>query len=98
MRAVVAALHGSDESVSSPTFVFRQSYAGTPPIEHLDLYRIDDPESELPELGLEDAFGDDRVALVEWADHAPGWLPEHRIDVTIAGKGDEPRTVRIERR
>ena len=35
------------------------------------------------------------TALVEWPDHAPGWLPENRIDVTIEGVGDGPRTIRV---
>jgi tRNA threonylcarbamoyladenosine biosynthesis protein TsaE len=94
----VAALHGSDAGVSSPTFVFRQRYEGTPPVEHVDLYRIDDPAAELPELGLEDAFTADAIAFVEWPDRAVGWLPPHRIDVTIAGVGEGPRTIRVERR
>ncbi len=100
MRGVVAELHGSDEAVSSPTFVFRQRYdapeAGTPAIEHVDLYRIDDP-AELPDLALDEAFGPDSIALVEWPDRAEDWLPAGRIEVTIEGLGEGPRTVRIAR-
>ena len=97
VRAVVRALHGSDDAVSSPTFVFRQRYDGTPPIEHVDLYRIEDPAAELPELALDDAFGPDRIALVEWPERAAGGLPPDLIDVAIAGAGDGPRTVRVTR-
>lgn len=96
VRALVRALHGSDAAVSSPTFIFRQRYDGTPPIEHVDLYRIEDPVRELPDLALEEAFAPDRIALVEWPDHAPDWLPENRIDVTIDGVGDGPRTIRVQ--
>ena len=77
--------------------MFRQTYAGTPPIEHVDLYRIDDAAAELPELGLEDAFASDRIALVEWPERAEDWLPADRIDVTIGGAGEEPRRVRVRR-
>ena len=99
MRAVVAALHGSDQAVSSPTFVFRQRYdsPGLPAIEHVDLYRIEDPRAELPDLALDDAFAPDRIALVEWPDRAEGWLPPGRIEVDIDGIGDGPRTVRVTR-
>jgi tRNA threonylcarbamoyladenosine biosynthesis protein TsaE len=97
VRAIVRALHGSDAAVSSPTFVFRQTYAGTPTIEHLDLYRLDDASSELPELGLDDALGADRIALIEWAERAGAWLPAARIELVIEGAGDGPRTVRIRR-
>jgi tRNA threonylcarbamoyl adenosine modification protein YjeE len=99
VRAVVAVLHGSDQAVSSPTFVFRQRYdpphGGAPPVEHVDLYRIEDPATEMPDLALDDAFAPDRIALVEWPERAEGWLPANRIEVAIDGIGAGPRTVRI---
>jgi tRNA threonylcarbamoyl adenosine modification protein YjeE len=94
VRAIVRALHGSDAAVSSPTFVFRQRYDGVPPVEHLDLYRLED-RRELPELGLEDAFGPDRIALVEWPERAPELLPAGTIAVAIEGAGDGPRTITV---
>ncbi len=97
VRAVVRALHGSDDAVSSPTFVFRQRYDGTPPIEHVDLYRVEDPAAELPDLALDDAFAPDRIALVEWPERAAGRLPPDPIEVAIEGAGDGPRTVRVTR-
>jgi tRNA threonylcarbamoyl adenosine modification protein YjeE len=92
IRAIVRALHGSDDAVSSPTFVFRQRYDGEPTVEHLDLYRIE-TAAELEELGLDDAFGPDRVTLVEWPDRAPGLLPAGTLGVWVAGSGDGPRTI-----
>jgi tRNA threonylcarbamoyl adenosine modification protein YjeE len=92
IRALLRALHGSDEAASSPTFIFRQRYDGDPPIEHLDLYRIESP-AELDELGLEDAFGPDRITLVEWPERAPSLLPADAISLAIAGSGDGPRTI-----
>lgn len=97
VRALVRALHGSDEAVSSPTFIFRQRYDGTPPVEHVDLYRIEDPAAELPDLALEEAFAPDRIAVVEWPERAESWLPAQRLEVAIAGIGDGPRTVRVTR-
>ncbi len=94
VRAVVHELHGSDEAVSSPTFVFRQRYEGVPPIEHVDLYRVERP-GELADLALDDVFEPSAVVLIEWPEHAGGWLPAERLDVTIAGSGDGPRTVRL---
>ena len=40
VRAVVTALHGSDET-SSPTFTFWHRYDGEPPIDHVDLFGSD---------------------------------------------------------
>lgn len=105
VRALVRALHGSDEAVSSPTFVFRQRYdappadAGpaAPSVEHLDLFRVDDPARELPDLALEDAFETGAIVLVEWPERADGWLPKTRIEVAIDGSGAGPRTVRVDR-
>jgi tRNA threonylcarbamoyladenosine biosynthesis protein TsaE len=96
VRALIAALHGSDVPVSSPTFVFRQRYDGTPPVEHLDLFRLDDPV-EAVDLGLEEAFGPDRITVVEWPERFPGLLPSGAIRIHIAGAGDEPRRLQIER-
>jgi len=96
VRALVRTLHGSDVPVSSPTFVFRQRYDGTPPIEHLDLYRIDDP-AEAADLGLHEAFGPDRITVVEWPERLPDLMPAGAIRVHISGSGDEPRRVQIER-
>jgi tRNA threonylcarbamoyl adenosine modification protein YjeE len=96
VRAVVRALHGRDEA-SSPTFTFRHTYAGEPPIEHLDLYRIEDP-AEARELGLEEAFDGASIVLVEWPERLPQLIPEHAVHVGITGSGDSPRDVVIERR
>ncbi len=96
VRALVEALHGSDVPVSSPTFVFRQRYDGTPPVEHLDLFRIDDP-AEAAELGLEEAFAPDRITVVEWPERLPDLLPAGAIRIRITGAGDEPRRLQIER-
>lgn len=97
VRAVVCALHGSGDAVSSPTFVFRQRYDGVPPVEHVDLYRIEDPAAELPDLALDDAFAPDRITLVEWPERAPEALPPERIEVAIDGAGDGPRRIRVTR-
>jgi tRNA threonylcarbamoyladenosine biosynthesis protein TsaE len=95
VAAAARALGAADE-VASPTFVFRHRYAGPLPIEHLDLYRIDDPAESI-ELGLDDAFGGDAVAFVEWPERLPDLVPDTAIRVTIAGSGTAPRTIEIRR-
>ncbi|MBV9270989.1 MAG: tRNA (adenosine(37)-N6)-threonylcarbamoyltransferase complex ATPase subunit type 1 TsaE [Candidatus Eremiobacteraeota bacterium] len=93
IRAAVAArLH--DDPTSSPTFTFWQRYQGEPPIDHLDLYRVDDPR-DLNELGLEEAFSGDSIVMVEWWEKAPFLVPARRFEVDIEGKGDEPRRLRV---
>lgn len=91
VRAVVRELHGSDQSCS-PSFTFRHRYDGDPPIEHIDLFRIDDP-AELNELGLEEALDGHSVALIEWWRNAPDAIPSRRYEIEIQGAGDQPRTI-----
>ncbi len=92
----VARALGSNADVASPTFTFWHRYAGPIPLEHLDLYRIEDPH-EATELGLDEALGADGIAFVEWPGRLPGFVPGDAIVVRIAGSGDEPRTLEIER-
>ncbi len=93
--AVARAL-GSEADVASPTFTFWHRYAGPIPLEHLDLYRIEHP-SEAVELGLDEALGADGIAFVEWPARLPGFVPPSAIVVRIAGSGDDPRHLEIER-
>jgi tRNA threonylcarbamoyl adenosine modification protein YjeE len=91
--AIVRALHGTDQS-TSPSFTFRHRYDGDPPIEHIDLYRIDDPR-EIVELGLEEALDGHAIALIEWWRNAPDVIPSRRYEIEIEGAGDEPRTLSL---
>jgi tRNA threonylcarbamoyladenosine biosynthesis protein TsaE len=92
--AALAAALGNEAEVTSPTFTFWHRYGGSPPLEHLDLYRIESA-SELAELGLEDAFAPEGIALVEWADRIPGLVPAHAVRVRLSGSGDGPREVDV---
>jgi tRNA threonylcarbamoyl adenosine modification protein YjeE len=93
VRAIVRALHG-DDPTTSPTFTFWHRYAGNPPIDHLDLYRVED-RRDLTELGLEQAFDGTSIVLVEWWDHAPELLPPRRFEIDVQGAGSEPRRLTV---
>jgi tRNA threonylcarbamoyladenosine biosynthesis protein TsaE len=98
VRGIVRSLLG-DDPVSSPTFTFRHRYEGPGlgfAVEHLDLYRLED-ESELTELGLEEAFGPAILTVIEWPERAPSLVGLPAWRVAIVGSGDEPREVTIER-
>jgi tRNA threonylcarbamoyladenosine biosynthesis protein TsaE len=81
--------------VSSPTFVLVHEYVGRLPIYHLDLYRLDAPDAELIDLGLDEML-DDGVVLIEWADRAGEALPRPRwrVELAITGESDREVTVR----
>ena len=82
--------------VTSPTFVLINQYRGRLPLYHLDAYRTDSL-AEVVDLGLEEMLHGDGVTVIEWADKVAGLLPADAITVIIAGLGDEPRRIAIER-
>jgi len=57
---------------------------------------VDDP-AEGADLGLEEAFGPDRITIVEWPERLPDLLPAGAIRIHITGAGAEPRRLQIER-
>ena len=58
----------------SPTFVLMTRHHGRLVLNHLDLYRIDDP-LEAWELGMDEQIFGDGVSVVEWADKAEHLFP-----------------------
>ena len=69
--------------VNSPTFTIVQVYEeGRLPLYHFDVYRIGDVE-EMDEIGYEDYFYGEGVALIEWSTLIEEIIPEDAIHVTI---------------
>ena len=93
-RAFLRTLAGDPGlEVPSPTFTLAQRYPVKdpyPPVWHVDLYRLTD-ESELRELGLEDAIAEG-IMLIEWPDKAAGLLPTTTL--TVAFRPGASKTTR----
>jgi len=83
---------GVTDTINSPSFVLMAEYAGRLPLFHIDLYRLTDAGDALSG-GLLDERQAEGVTLVEWPDRMGELLPAARLDVTIDGTGDEPRTI-----
>ncbi|MBR4719781.1 MAG: tRNA (adenosine(37)-N6)-threonylcarbamoyltransferase complex ATPase subunit type 1 TsaE [Lachnospiraceae bacterium] len=90
---------GVREYVNSPTFTILQIYEeGRMPLYHFDVYRIEEPE-EMEEIGYEDYFYSDGVALIEWADLIEELIPKDAHRVVISkdlARGSDFRRIEID--
>lgn len=87
---------GIPQPVRSPTFTLIHEYPLPDEHErlfHIDLYRLENLQ-EVLELGLEELFPNG-ITVIEWADRAPGLLPDSRIEVHFELLEDDERTIRI---
>jgi tRNA threonylcarbamoyladenosine biosynthesis protein TsaE len=81
--------------VASPTFPIVQPYDGlTPPVWHVDLYRIEDP-AELAELGLDEGL-DDGALIIEWPERLGAALWAHALRLTLTRQGEGARALTAE--
>ena len=75
-------------SISSPTFMLVHQYDSSPPVFHLDAYRVGD-EEEMLELGIEEMFDELAITIIEWADRFPRLLPINTIRIHIELVADQ---------
>lgn len=94
-RGVVEGLAGNPRAVSSPTFVLMQEYDATPPLVHIDAYRINDLD-EVREMGWTDELIDQSVTLIEWADRIEGELPDQYVRVELEHVDENRRRIDIQ--
>ena len=78
------------------TFVLVKEYPARVPIHHVDLYRLQAPQVELTELGIEEMLADG-VVLIEWANRAENTLPRPRWDLEITLTGEHARRLHLRR-
>lgn len=94
VRGAARAL-GVTDPITSPTFAIGHRYRGSEvTISHLDLYRLTGLSSEEPEL-LDDYFGPDRIAFVEWPEESSAELHDARLLVTLSHQGADRRRIEV---
>ena len=91
-RSLIQSAMYIKEEVPSPTFTLVQVYDTTiGSIWHADLYRLND-YSDVIELGLIDAFGND-IVLIEWPDRLGYLEPQDALTVELVILENDKREV-----
>lgn len=86
---------GSLDSVASPTFTISRVYSSPKfNIHHFDFYRLQD--AGLAAYELEDLLSDSGIVIVvEWGGVVESVLPDKRMTIEIAQKGNGHRELRL---
>ncbi len=84
---------GITERVTSPTFTIVKEYEGRLPLYHLDVYRLEHSDED---IGFDEYFYGDGVAVIEWAQFIEAFLPEEYLSITIERTGDTAREITVE--
>lgn len=94
VKAIAESCDVPADEVNSPTFTLIQEYQGSVLIRHCDAYRLRSPE-EFADLGLDELFADEGIALVEWADRVEEYLPRDRLEIRFAIISPEVRNIEL---
>ena len=99
VKGLASAMGLDPEDVTSPSFTLVNPYAGRLPLFHIDLYRLDEGAAAANAVDLEELLSDERaVVVIEWAERLGQYpLPANVWRVTIAGDGEEPRKISVNR-
>jgi len=96
VKGMALALGIAEREVISASFTIIAEYESTPPLYHIDLYRLERPE-DLEAVGLYEYLGTNGIAVVEWADRLPPGEVEGAITVRIGFLDDDVREIEVER-
>ncbi|MDD3921484.1 MAG: tRNA (adenosine(37)-N6)-threonylcarbamoyltransferase complex ATPase subunit type 1 TsaE, partial [Eubacteriales bacterium] len=80
--------------IASPTFTIVQEHQGSLKLYHFDVYRLSGSD-ELFDIGFQEYLEDSAVTVMEWPENVPEALPRERLEVTIVGSGEAPRTITV---
>jgi len=97
VKGIARAQDIDEEEVTSPSFTLVNPHYGRLLLYHIDLYRLDEGASAAHAVDLDEILTDEKaVVLIEWAERLGRYpLPENVWRISIAGDGDEPRTISI---
>lgn len=95
VRGIATGLGIPETDVTSPTFVIVHEHgSGRIPLFHVDLYRLDGPESA-SSTGWEEALSGGGLTAIEWPGRLEDSLPADRLDVRFTHQGGDARRIDI---
>ena len=94
IKGIAVGLGVPEEDTKSPSFTLVNEYCGRMPLYHFDLYRMKD-ESELYQIGWDEYLMRDGIVVVEWGEKAGIYLPDKRIDISIAIVSENIRNIDV---
>lgn len=101
VKGIVSGLGTADSRyVRSPSFIIVSQYPCPARgenclVNHIDAYRLSGPQ-ELQQLGTEELFSEDNIALVEWADKVMEVLPAGKLLIRLSHRGEHTRRFELE--
>jgi tRNA threonylcarbamoyladenosine biosynthesis protein TsaE len=94
-KGIVAELGAaSEDEVTSPTFTLLHEYAAGGKVYHGDLYRIENFH-DFETLGLEDAFAEPGIIILEWSENFPLKAPWPVVRIRLEHAGGDARKIRV---
>ena len=96
-KGIVAGLHAAQEDdVTSPTFTLLHEYGAGRKVFHGDLYRLENFH-DFETLGLEDAFAQPVIIILEWSDKFPLKTPWPQLAILLEHLGGDSRRIRVDK-
>jgi tRNA threonylcarbamoyladenosine biosynthesis protein TsaE len=83
-----------EEDVTSPTFTLVHVFQNHCKVYHADLYRVENFH-DLESIGLEDAFGERAVVIIEWSERFTFRTDWPRVDIRLEHAGGDSRCIVI---
>ena len=94
-KGIVTGLHvAPEDEVTSPTFTLLHEYGTSRKVYHGDLYRLENFH-DFETLGLEDAFAQPAIIILEWSDKFPLKTPWPQLHVHLEHLGGDSRRIRV---
>jgi tRNA threonylcarbamoyladenosine biosynthesis protein TsaE len=94
-KGIVAGLGAATEDeVTSPTFTLLHEYGSGHKVYHGDLYRIENFH-DFETLGLEDAFAEPGIIILEWSDNFPLKTPWPVVRLRLEHGGGDSRKITV---